>query len=354
MGKTIGKSRVFAKHTTGTGGGGGGASITYTDVTLAQAKLNQANTGTNEWTDGYYKVGPIGTAAAYYYARTMPISTTGTLQLEEYGIAEFEPQLLITGRPLQGLARLNFTTGVIDSYEVNYQAVGGYVNQKIASTTGTSVLDGFLYLWGNVDYNRIDLINPTITFGAGTSNIGPLLQDIQGSSGDTFAFTDSAQGIVGLNEGSGRTISFAAAPSLYYINCIIQSGKTITINSSQSGKYWVDTRSTFMETLDIDANYDGGTFTLNLASVQHAGLIIMNSPTATSPTIKDFSNWLYDGMIKTFQVDGTTNPSFETGPLLFPASSTISSPFTLVGTEDLAVISFFNTKFIIMADSNTY
>lgn len=363
-GKTRKKLNTKGSRATGGGGGATAQQIAYTDVTLAQAQAKQAGTAGASWAEGFYRITDIvsGSAGGFFYSQTITSQDGSTIQLDLNGTLFVTQANIISSQGnarIQGKAHLNIELGIIDDFEyTGVQKTGSfYTYQRIRTTDGRDAVDvgNDAFIWAKNSYHNISLVDPTFNFSGVSAEDGQIgIQDVFDSVGDTFTFTADNQHIYGLNEGRGRTISFAATDGLTYTNCIIQSGKTITINSSQIGKYWVDTRSTFTETLDIDVAYNGGTALLSLATVQHAGLIIMNSPTAASPTIKGFSNWLYDGMTRTFQIDGTTNPSFEANPLKFPSVSLVIPPFTLISVNDLAVITYTGTDFLIMADSNNY
>jgi hypothetical protein len=362
MGKTIGKSRVFAKHTTGTSGGGGGGAtaqeIAYTDVTLAVAQAKQAGTAGAFWTEGFYRVTGVDVNNGNFYSKT--IKKGATVQLELDGIFETTCNNIVAGSStIIGKANLNLVLGIIDDFEYTgpNQAKSAYIYQRIRTTNGLSAFDigNDAYVWGSSQFNNFEAIDPTITFtGVLPDSQSVAIQNTINSNGDTFAFTNDGQAIYSLNEGYGRTISFANVNGLTYSNCIIQSGKTITINSSQSGKYWVDTRSTFVETIDVDVAVTGSI--LDLTGYEHAGIIMLTSPLTASPTIDEFANWTYVGMTRTFTIADpvTTNPNFSSGLIQFPVLSSLTSPFTLVTTKDLVVINYVDNKFLITADSNTY
>ena len=357
-GKTRKKLNTKGSRTSGGGGGGATAQqIAYTDVTLAVAQAKQSGTG-DSWTEGFYRVTGVDASSGNFYSET--VKSGATVQLKLDGTFETASNTAPGGESIIiGKAHLNLVLGIIDDFEYSGKNQGdsAYVYQRIRTTNGLSAFDigNDAYVWGTNQFNNFEAINPTITFtGVLPDSQSVSIQNTINSNGDIFAFTNDAQAIYNLNEGYNRTISFANVNGLTYSSCIIQSGKTITINSSQTGKYWVDTRSTFTEILDIDVAYNGGTALLDLVTVQHAGLIIFNSPTTASPTIKGFINWLYDGMTRTFQIDSTTNPSFEASPLKFPLVSLVIPPFTLTSVNDLAVITYTGTDFLIMADSNNY
>lgn len=356
-GKTRKKLNTKGSRTSGGGGGGATAQqIAYTNVTLAEAQAKQAGTGSPAatWTEGFYRVETDIGATGYFYSKT--IKKDGVVKLDEFGSFEITTTNVINGNPwINGKGHFNLLVGIIDEFEYIGKDFIGITNltQRIKTTNG---LDAFFIgdqaaVWGNVNYDKFEAINPTITPSGGDPTTNGISNTIN-SVNDTFIFTEEGQRVVGLNEGNGRIISFAAIINLTYINCIIQSGKSITILSSQLGKYWVDTRSTFIETLDVDSAIPAAN--LDLTGVEHAGLIIMTSGTTASPTIKGFSNWTYAGMTRTFQIDGTTNPSFEASPLKFPPVTLLIPPLTLTTVNDLAVITYTGTDFLIMADSNNY
>lgn len=357
-GKT--RKKLNTKGSRSSGGGGGGATaqeIAYTDVTLAQAQAKQSGSG-DSWTEGFYRVTGVDASSGNFYSET--VKSGATVQLKLDGTFETASNTAPGGESIIiGKAHLNLVLGIIDDFEYSGKNQGdsAYVYQRIRTTNGLSAFDigNDAYVWGTNQFNNFEAINPTITFtGVLADSQSVSIQNTINSNGDTFAFTNDAQAIYNLNEGYGRTISFANVNGLTYSNCIIQSGKTITIQSSQIGKYWVDTRSTFVETIDIDVAVTGSS--LDLAGYEHAGIIMLTSPLTASPTIDEFANWTYVGMTRTFAIADpvTTNPNFSSGLIQFPVVSLLTSPFTLIGTKDLAVINYVDNKFLITADSNTY
>lgn len=361
-GKT--RKKLNTKGSRASGGGGGGATaqqIAYEDVTLAVAQARQAGTLGASWEEGFYRVTGVDASSGNFYSET--VKSGATVQLKLNGTFESSSNTAPGGTSIIiGKAHLNLVLGIIDDFEYSgkNQADSAYVYQRIRTTNGLSAFDigNDAYVWGTNQFNNFEAINPTITFtGVLPDSQSVSIQNTINSNGDTFAFTNDGQAIYNLNEGYGRTISFANVNGLTYSNCIIQSGKSITIQSSQSGKYWVGIISTFTETMDVDVTVTAGD--LDLAGYEHAGVILLMSTLTASPTITDFSNWTHVGMIRTFMIADplTTNPVFEDtlGFIRFPVLSSIFSPFTLTTLDDLVVIKLNDVgKYPLSPVSNTY
>ena len=157
---------------------------------------------------------------------------------------------------------------------------------------------------------------------------------------DSILFTNDNQTIDGFNKGTGRTISFINTSGLSYTNCTVGSGKTITIRSSQTDRYWIADQSSFQEDLDVadTSLYDSTLKQLDLTNYGHAGHIkIINSGGITNPTFITIIGLPAEEMCYEFFTDSLTcNPQFQpgSGNVLVNNISLGSSAISLIGDSD--------------------
>ena len=316
--------------------------IAYIDIDFITAFLQQ--NVTNDWVDGWYRVTGIPGVDGYY-ARTFP-DKNEVLKLSTYG----EVQLHTNEYFAKG--RINFGGGVIDQVEL---IVDNALYQKITSSVGVDIPSTFAYILGNPDWNNIDLIDPSITVIDSSNYITNLI----GSVKETFTFTHSNQYFDSLNGAIGRILSFDSVKFLYYKNCTISNGKTVTVLSPQENKYCIGDESNFEETLNIDLAYDG-VYMLDIGNCKHAGVIKLTSLGGIyiTPTITNLKFWGtgYEELKeKTFTIDPVTcNPTFDTGVILFSITSAITIPFSPVNANDYITIRKLISSKYTVVDGNLY
>lgn len=358
MSKSLTRNKLNSKASRGSGGGGGTGNMntsTYDPAGLSRQLLGTAVALTQaeaaaktDWLEGqlYCITDPPAPLQLFYsFAVLTPDNVYILPGLRDSGFGYTinntlcEAIYLVTG---SAGSELKYIKDLTNGVEIGNNGVGS--TAKIAeqyrlsgtnckwincTTTDTSLLT-------DASFNNCEFLECTVN-ADGFS--GCYITNYAGIN-DSILFTNKNQFLDGINKGVGRSFSFINTSGLNYTNCTVGSGKTITIRSSQTDRYWIADQSSFQEEFDVadTSLYDGILKQMDLSNFGHAGHIkIVNSGGVTSPTfINVIGLPAYEMCYEFFTDSLTCNPQFQpgSGNVLVNTISLVSSAISLIGDSD--------------------